>query len=285
MTTKTNLLTPAYNSSSWNVPLNANFTTLNNALGSTEFVSLASGDATLTATQAQNMRIVAYGALTANRTLFIPNGTTGFWIISNGTTGAYTVTVKNVSGSISTDVTQGTSAILYSDGTNVYPANNSPTGGAVPPGTLISFAGATAPVGYLFCDGAAISRTGYQPLFNAIGTTWGTGDGSTTFNVPDLRGYFMRGSGTNADGTVGTSVGSKQADAYLNHTHGVTDPGHAHSYTTTIVAASGGGGVAFTGSGSGTTGTATTGVTVNTSTTGGTETRPKNQGVLYCIKY
>lgn len=287
MTTKTDLLTPAYNSTSWNVPLNANFTTLNNALGATEAVSVAAADVTLTATQAQSMRVVVSGTLTANRTLFIPNGTTGFWIVSNATTGAYTVTVKNVSGSVSTDVTQGTSAILYSDGTNVYPADNSPTTGAVQPGTLIQYAGTTAPSGYLFCDGAAVSRATYANLFSAISTTWGAGNGSTTFNVPDLRGYFARGSGTNADGTVGTSVGAKQSDLVGQHDHTITDPGHTHTYTAPKNAFLGGAtNYAYTSTETGTTSKVTTGITINNSGTGiGTETRPKNQGVLYCIKF
>lgn len=58
---------------------------------------------------------------------------------------------------------------------------------SVPPGTIIDYAGNTPPRGYLECDGSAVSRTAYAALFAAIGTAWGAGDGSTTFNVPDLR--------------------------------------------------------------------------------------------------
>jgi microcystin-dependent protein len=65
--------------------------------------------------------------------------------------------------------------------------------GVVFPGMLFDYAGTTAPVGYLLCYGQAISRTAYKELFNAIGTTWGVGDGSTTFNVPDLRGRVAAG--------------------------------------------------------------------------------------------
>lgn len=68
-----------------------------------------------------------------------------------------------------------------------------------PPGTVIANASATLPYGYLLCDGAAISRTTYAQLFTALSTTWGAGDGSTTFNVPDLRGRVVVGAGT---GTV-----------------------------------------------------------------------------------
>lgn len=76
-----------------------------------------------------------------------------------------------------------------------------PTIATMPPGAVISFAGSTAPVGYLLCDGSAVSRTDYPNLFAAIGTTYGEGDGSTTFNLPNLKDKFIQGSGTNAVGT------------------------------------------------------------------------------------
>jgi len=63
---------------------------------------------------------------------------------------------------------------------------------ALPAGVMIDFAGTTAPSGWIMCDGAAVSRTVYAGLFAAIGTTYGTGDGSTTFNLPDFRGRFAR---------------------------------------------------------------------------------------------
>ena len=161
-----------------------------------------------------------------------------------------------------------------------------------PAGIVAPFAGTSAPSGWLACNGAAVSRTDYATLFAAIGTTWGVGDGSTTFNVPDLRGTFLRGTGTNGTyGTaVGQAVGTYAADTYLNHSHAVTDSGHSHGTSNGgnfIV--TGGGTSAGVGTGTsyvqiGSTGTSTTGLTVNTSTTGGTETKPKNYGVLYIIK-
>lgn len=66
----------------------------------------------------------------------------------------------------------------------------------------LPYAGSTIPTGWLECDGSAVSRTTYAALFTAIGTTWGTGDGSTTFNLPDMRGKVAIGSGT---GTVTAS--------------------------------------------------------------------------------
>ena len=63
-------------------------------------------------------------------------------------------------------------------------------------GMIFAYAGASAPTGFLLCDGSAVSRTTYAGLFSLIGTTYGAGDGSTTFNVPDLRGRFAIGAGT-----------------------------------------------------------------------------------------
>ena len=70
----------------------------------------------------------------------------------------------------------------------------------IPSGTIIAFAGTTIPSGFLLCNGANVSRTTYATLFSAIGTTWGTGDGSTTFTLPDARDRFLEGANTYAVG-------------------------------------------------------------------------------------
>jgi microcystin-dependent protein len=62
----------------------------------------------------------------------------------------------------------------------------------LPAGTLIDYAGTVEPSGWMLCDGRAVSRTVYASLFSALGTAYGTGDGSTTFNIPDFRGRFAR---------------------------------------------------------------------------------------------
>lgn len=90
---------------------------------------------------------------------------------------------------------------------------------AVPPGTVSAFAGSTAPTGYLMCNGQAVSRTTYSRLFAAIGTTWGSGDGSTTFNVPDARGEFIRGLDDGRGVDSGRTLGSSQDDAFQGHVH------------------------------------------------------------------
>jgi microcystin-dependent protein len=90
---------------------------------------------------------------------------------------------------------------------------------AVPTGAVMDFAMATAPTGWLACDGQAVSRTTYAALFAAVGTTWGVGDGSTTFNVPPLQNYFRRH--RNVAGLAG-AVGTLQNPSNLTHTHAVT---------------------------------------------------------------
>ena len=71
----------------------------------------------------------------------------------------------------------------------------------IPPGTIINYAGSTVPEGYLLCNGANVSRTTYANLFAAIGTAWGSGDGSTTFTLPNFSGRFLEG--TTSAGSVG----------------------------------------------------------------------------------
>ncbi|MBP3765996.1 MAG: tail fiber protein [Bacilli bacterium] len=78
--------------------------------------------------------------------------------------------------------------------------------GINPVGTIISYSTANVPDGYLKCEGQAVSREEYAALFEKIGTTYGAGDGSTTFNVPDLRGEFLRGTGTNSHANQGNGV-------------------------------------------------------------------------------
>jgi len=90
--------------------------------------------------------------------------------------------------------------------------------GMVPSGAVMYFAGQTAPAGWLKANGAAVSRTAYAALFAAIGTTYGAGDGSTTFNLPDRRGEFMRGWDDGRGIDRGRAFGSAQGDAIRNIT-------------------------------------------------------------------
>lgn len=102
----------------------------------------------------------------------------------------------------------------------------------IPVGIVLSFARSTPPSGFLACNGAAVSRTTYSGLFAIIGTTFGAGDGSTTFNIPDLRGEFVRGWDDGRGVDAARAFGSAQADAFRTHTHTVDPPSTATSSDT-----------------------------------------------------
>ena len=88
-----------------------------------------------------------------------------------------------------------------------------------PAGTVIYTARSTAPTGYVKANGAAISRSTFSVLFAAIGTQFGVGNGSTTFNVPDLRGEFIRGLSDGSAVDSGRTLGSNQVDSLASHDH------------------------------------------------------------------
>jgi microcystin-dependent protein len=92
---------------------------------------------------------------------------------------------------------------------------------ATPSGSILMFAGSTAPDNWLLCDGTAVSRATYNKLFQAIGTTWGAGNGTTTFNLPDMRGAAPAGVGTSAGYTENETIalGTKYNDQMQGHWH------------------------------------------------------------------
>lgn len=160
-----------------------------------------------------------------------------------------------------------------------------------PTGAVSAFAGSSAPSGWLLCDGSAISRTTYSDLFGVIGTTYGVGDGTTTFNIPDLRGIFVRGVGSqtiSAKSFSGT-LAAKSADQFQTHGHSITDPTHAHTGkghvgvsggpTYDVIETSGVNGASAAIYGS------ATGITVGAPNSGltGSETYPANIGLNYMI--
>lgn len=106
------------NAGTWDVQLNANFDTIDKALAGTQSYSLTATDATATQTELQNLRIKVTGTLTANVAVKIPVGVAGLWLVSNATTGAFTLTVKQATGDTGVVVVQAKSSIIYSDGTN-----------------------------------------------------------------------------------------------------------------------------------------------------------------------
>ncbi|MBB5074333.1 microcystin-dependent protein [Bartonella callosciuri] len=101
------------------------------------------------------------------------------------------------------------------------------------PGFIGTFAMEKIPTGWLLCDGKAYSRSTYANLFAALGETWGKGDGNTTFNVPDLRGMFLRGLDSGKEIDKGRRLGSRQEESFKAHTHkGKTNSAgkHLHSF-------------------------------------------------------
>ena len=154
-----------------------------------------------------------------------------------------------------------------------------------PPGTIIAFAGSTVPSGYFECNGQAGDRVTYANLFAVCGTVYGAGNNTTTFNVPDLRGEFLRGWDNGRGLDSGRAIGSEQTSSNKSHTHGVNDPGHVHSTTFTDDTTDRQTGAAQTGNvpTSGFTASATTGISLNNQ--GGTESRPHNVAIMYCIKF
>lgn len=117
-------------------------------------------------------------------------------------------------------------------GTVLTSAGGFPTWAAgVPAGATIDYAGSSAPSGWLVCDGSAVNRSTYAELFAAIGTTFGAGNGSTTFNLPDARGRTSIGAGTGSGltaRTLGATVGEE------NHAlSSAENAAHGHQYTRT----------------------------------------------------
>lgn len=158
----------------------------------------------------------------------------------------------------------------------------------VPAGSVFSFATSTVPTGYLECNGAAVSRSTYASLFSAISTTWGVGDGSSTFNLPDLRGQFVRGWDNSAGVDSGRSFASSQSDQNKSHNHSINDSGHNHTIGNWGGNFGGGSGaLTFRNDVSGTNGSiiqnSTTGISIQND--GGTEVRVKNYALMYVIKF
>ena len=154
---------------------------------------------------------------------------------------------------------------------------------SVPTGAVFHFASNTAPLGYLVCDGSAVSRTAYADLYAITGTVFGTGDGSTTFNLPDLRAEFIRGWDNGRGVDSGRGFGSSQEDSIEAHKHksgwgsDLSAPFGSNGTTYGSSSYYDPGKPAYLTSDGSESGTNTSGVI-------STETRPKNVALLPCIK-
>lgn len=138
----------------------------------------------------------------------------------------------------------------------------------VRPGVVEFFAGAVVPTGYLECNGAAVSRATYADLFAAIGTTYGPGNGTTTFNIPQAQGEFLRGWDNGRGVDDGRTLGSFQADEFKSHVHELPVRTNADSGAGWVEDAAGAGAP----------------VSAQTAATGGSETRPRNIALMVIIK-
>jgi len=158
--------------------------------------------------------------------------------------------------------------------TQVDTADKTTLGLAAPTGMIMYYTARNAPAGWLACNGQAISRTTYAGLFAVIGTTFGEGDKSTTFNVPDLRGEFIRGWDDSRGVDPSRGFGSYQIDDFKSHTHlvkeGSVNPRWPTDQSEVIV--------------SGDDFTRLVSYQSTTTSTGGSETRPRNIAFLPCIK-
>ena len=228
--------------------------------------SLSVGSATTatsatSATTATNIAGGAAGAVPyqsgSGATALLAAGTSGQVLQSNGAAAPSWVNQSAITaGNVSGVVAVANGGTGTSDGGNL-----------VPTGAVMAFAMFVVPTGWLMCNGAEVSRSTYAALFSAIGTTYGSGNGSTTFNLPDLRGEFVRGYDDARGVDPGRWVGHFQSDQIGSH---------AHTYDRPSIS---GGTQAVGGNNSL--------PQVNgswTGSTGGNETRPRNVALLYCIK-
>ena len=177
---------------------------------------------------------------------FQRNSTNNAWIVLNPEKPFVNLT----NGTQATSTTAGIQTLIPIGNITMWPSN----GGI--------------PANYLICEGAAISRTNYANLFSVIGTIWGAGDGSTTFNVPDFRGLFLRGYDNGRGIDPGRNFGSYQDMAIQSHSHFIA--------VSNETIAGGGSTIPCNRPG---------GIQINTNAVGGTETRPRNLAVLFLIKF
>lgn len=280
------------NPGTWGTTLNtAALAIIDQVLGGVQTFSLTNVDVTVTTNQSQNNAFKLTGTLTGNVIITFPAiGRTIF--VANNTTGNFTVTLARSGGGTTVVLPRGRNGFFVLDSTGVI----SETKADVPTGAVTAFAMSTVPSGWLECNGDLISRTTYADLFAQIGTTYGAGDGSTTFKLPDLRGYFVRGWDHGRGVDSGRAIGSNQTSQNLAHTHTGTAPPHTHVVNASGSSRYGANGTSIGTSWYGSSGDSTRAgpatVTTESSTTltlaidssGGSEARPINTAMMYCIK-
>ena len=252
---KIQLMANGEDSNTWGTITNTNWNLIEQAVSGIQPITMSNANYTLSnlngvSDEARNMVLVVGGTSSVSTTPYnqiVAPLVNKFYVITNNTAGGNPITIGGSSGSLIT-IPNATTVQVYCDGTNFYSAQTASAGnfnvngnetvsgnlsvagtltvaglpaGFSPTGSVTMYAAASAPTGWLLCNGAAVSRTTYAALFAVTGTTFGAGDGSTTFNLPNYTDRMPYGT------TVGATGGS--ADSTLpSHTHGINDPGHAH---------------------------------------------------------
>jgi microcystin-dependent protein len=297
------------NEDTWGELLNDTLENVEQAIAGTTTKVVVTGTYTLTDNEARSAVLALSGTLTDNVTVEVPAHSKAYFVRNETSQGAFKVYLKVAGQAALTELTAGGFQTYVCSGS----ALSSPTaGGGIPIGSIIDFAGPATPANYLVCDGSAISRVTFANLFAAIGSTWGAGDGSTTFNLPNAADRYRRGS----SGTYGVGVSLSQDVQSHTHTGSFTIADHVHSVGVTInpagthnhsystpgasVGSPGGTAGFFFGSGTGLTASApdhthtTTvsetpagggSVTGTIAATGGTETRPNSIVTLAIIRF
>lgn len=204
-----NIEKPGYNDyiDDWNTPVNADWDIIDKAFGGTHTVSLTNVNVTLNQTQCQNVRILLTGTLTGNVTINFPASVSGFWIVDNATSGAFTITLSSAgAGPYSVTAVQNANTFIFSDGTSVYLADNAP----VIAGTGISISGTTIAL--------------QTPVTAANG-----GTGQTTYSNGQLLIGNASGGLTKANLTAGSNITITNGDGSITiaASGGGTGPGNA----------------------------------------------------------
>ena len=267
---KIQLINNGEQSNTWGSSTNTNWNLIEQAVAGAVSIPMSNANYTMTnlngvSDEARNMILIVSGTNNAIYQVIAPL-VPKLYVITNNTSGGYAITIGASSGSLVT-IPNGVTAQVYCDGsTGFYSAQTGSAGdfnvngnetisgnltvngttNIIPAGVIQMWPTGTAPSGFLLCTGTAVSRTTYAALFAVIGTTFGAGDGSTTFNLPNYTNRMPYGT------TVGATGGS--ADAIVvshthtatvsdpTHSHGasssVSDPGHSHNVNT--IGASGG---------------------------------------------
>lgn len=200
------------NRNTWGAILNTNFDSVDTAIAGRLAISTTGGSGTITQAQAKANFIDVTGALASDATIVVPNNSKQ-WTIKNGTTNDFAVLIKT-SGGTATSVPAGTTKIIFCDGADgVARLDYNEVG-------QFAFFGTTAvPNGWFECEGSTKSRAGRGiDLFAKTSTTWGNGNGVTTFTIPDAytAGKFLRSR------TAAVAVGTAQSDQNKAHAHAGT---------------------------------------------------------------